>query len=159
MGRKNKRKKAIYTRRVRTNPKQLISEPNREYIHTDRESHSDWKPHRGDIWFAELGRHPGTSVQEGCRPIFVISNNTGNLYGETITVIPLTSRMKKEHLPTHVFLSQEDGPTIDPSMVLAEQLTTIGKNALRKYVGRVEKSKISEIEDAVYAHLGLKRRL
>lgn len=67
--------------------------------------------------------------------------------------------MKKEHLPTHVFLSQEDGPTIDPSMVLAEQLTTIGKNALRKYVGRVEKSKISEIEDAVYAHLGLKRRL
>ena len=33
-------------------------------------------PHRGDIWFAELGDHTGTSVQGGCRPVLIISNDS-----------------------------------------------------------------------------------
>ena len=40
-------------------------------------------------------------------------------------------------------------------MALAEQVTTIGKTALKNNVGRVAEKKIQEIEKAVKVHLGL----
>lgn len=111
-------------------------------------------PQRGDIWFVELGCHPGTSVQDGCRPAFIMSNDTANLYSGIVTVVPMTSKLKKSYLPTHVILTDEC-PALEPSMVLGEQLTTVGKPALKSYVGRISSAKIHEIEKAVEAHLGL----
>ncbi|MBR2563419.1 MAG: type II toxin-antitoxin system PemK/MazF family toxin, partial [Paenibacillus sp.] len=66
------------------------------------------QPKRMEIWFAELGAHPGTSVQEGCRPVLVISNDKGNEYAETVTVAPLTSKIKKPWLPTHLMVTEEN---------------------------------------------------
>jgi mRNA-degrading endonuclease toxin of MazEF toxin-antitoxin module len=40
-------------------------------------------------------------------------------------------------------------------MVLAEQVTTIGKPAFKNYVGKVSEAKTREIECAVKVHLGL----
>lgn len=163
MGRKNKRKKSAYSRKMRTNPKRLITK-RPEQVHKSpviqgteivQEEQSGIVPHRGEIWFAELGEHPGTSVQEGCRPAFIISNDIGNAHSDILSVIPLTSKMKKRHLPTHVPLSDADCPNLEPSMALAEQLTTIGKDALKNYVGIVSASKIREIEKAVEMQLGL----
>lgn len=149
MGRKNNRKKSAYSRKLRINPKRLISRP-----HSFTE-HSDLTPHRGDVWFAEFGEHPGTSVQEGCRPALIISNEMNNLHSETVTIIPMTSKLKKSYLPTHVSLERADCPNLEPSMVLAEQVTTIGKSALKNLVGKVDEKKIREIEAAVGIHLGL----
>lgn len=149
MGRKNNRKKSAYSRKLRINPKRLISKPR---SHTE---HSELTPSRGDVWFAEFGEHPGTSVQEGCRPALIISNNMANTHSETVTVLPMTSKMKKSYLPTHVPVSQTDCLNIEPSMVLAEQVTTIGKSALKNLVGKVDEMKIREIEAAVGIHLGL----
>ncbi len=101
-----------------------------------------------------LGCHPGTSVQDGCRPAFIMSNDTANLHSGIVTVVPLTSKLKKSYLPTHVILADEC-PALEPSMVLGEQLTTIGKTSLKSYVGRVSLKKVHEIEKAVEAHLGL----
>lgn len=156
MGRKNKRKKSSYARKMKTNPKKLISRQTSQ-VHNDRPQteHSALKPLRGDVWFAELGEHPGTSVQEGCRPAFIMSNDVGNTHSETVTVLPMTSKMKKEYLPTHVTMAAADCPNLEPSMVLAEQVTTIGKAALKNYVGKVTENKIQEIERAVGTHLGL----
>ena len=150
LGRKNRRKKSTVTRRLKINPKKLISKPN-----TNPTIHSETMPARGDVWFAELGSHPGTSVQEGCRPVVIMSNDTANQHSETVTVVPMTSKMKKEYLPTHVPVGYVDCPRIEPSMALAEQVTTIGKNALKNNVGRVAEKKIQEIEKAVKVHLGL----
>ena len=51
--------------------------------------------------------------------------------------------------------AQESINTLEPSMVLGEQFTTIGKTSLKSYVGRVSLKKVHEIEKAVEAHLGL----
>ena len=83
-----------------------------------------------------------------------MSNDTANLHSGIVTVVPLTSKLKKSYLPTHVILTDEC-PALEPSMVLGEQLTTVGKPALKSYVGRVGAAKIHEIEKAVEAHLGL----
>ena len=157
MGRKNKRRKSSYSRKMKINPKKLIMRQQNTYEATHSRSeagHLDRVPQRGDIWFVELGCHPGTSVQDGCRPAFIMSNDAANLHSGIVTVVPMTSKLKKAYLPTHVILADE-GPALEPSMVLGEQLTTVGKLALKSYVGRVSLKKVHEIEKAVEAHLGL----
>lgn len=149
MGRKNRRKESAYSRKMRLNPEKLISKPQTDTVHSGK------APVRGDIWFAELGKHPGTSVQEGCRPVFIMSNDTANGHSGTVTVVPMTSKKKKAYLPTHVLMEASDCPNLEPSMVLAEQVTTIGKCALKSFVGHVGEERIHEIERAVEVHLGL----
>ena len=166
MGRKNRRKKSSYSRKMKIDPKKLI-QGNTYGIPAVKENRSGTDtansvtlqsaeriPQRGDVWFAELGYHPGTSVQDGCRPELILSNDTANFHSETLTVVPMTTRLKKAHLPTHVILSGESG-ALDTSMALGEQLTTVGKPALRSFVVSLNPGKIREIEKAVKAHLGL----
>ncbi len=166
MGRKNKRRKSSYSRKMKISPKKLIMRQQNTYDVTHRRSEAehfdrrtdtellDRVPQRGDIWFVELGCHSGTSVQDGCRPAFIMSNDTANLHSGIVTVVPLTSKLKKSYLPTHVILADEC-PALEPSMVLGEQLTTVGKTSLKSYVGRISSKKVHEIEKAVEAHLGL----
>ena len=84
-------------------------------------------PRRWEIWFAQLGSHPGTSIQQGCRPVLVISNNISNTKSDIVTVIPLTSKVKKPWLPSHTPISETDVQCLDEkfldSTVLTEQLT------------------------------------
>ncbi len=173
LGRKNNRRKNEYRDRLGFNPKKYIR-PHHEsqqdqsegQMPDDRNKHHEHHPypmpHRGEIWFADLGSHHGTSVQDGCRPVLVISNDKGNHYATTIVVLPMTRKMKKYDLPSHVELHEEDlvmadlNRQIEPSMVLAEQVTTIAKSALRSYVGKIQSGqKLTEIDQAICAQLGI----
>ena len=110
-------------------------------------------PKRMDIWYAHLKENTGTSVQEGSRPVLVISNDIANRCSDVITVIPLTSQIKKMELPTHCIvkdLLDED------SVVLAEQITAIPKKRLNRKLCSCEDEKlICAIETAVKVQLGL----
>ena len=118
-------------------------------------------PRRYEIWFADLGDHYGTSVQSGNRPVLVISNDVGNLYSNTITVIPLTTKIKKLEMPTHIRISQADcwmyrDEALQESLLLAEQITTIDKSALCNRLCRVNsQEKMQEIKRAVAAQLDM----
>ena len=168
MGRKNKRKRTEYRDRLGFNPNRYISRATfYPSTHTVLKSMGGLlyrSPRRGDIWFAELGDHPGTSVQGGCRPVIIVSNNIGNEYAETINVLPMTRHLKRPELPCHTELSPESvddkHQIFDPSMVLAEQITTISKTALRSYVGRVKAPDILEsINHSVAVQLELQSEL
>ena len=120
-------------------------------------------PRRYEIWFADLGDHYGTSVQSGNRPVLVISNDVGNQYSQTLTVIPLTTKLKRMDMPTHIILTEEDccmfrPQTLQDSVLLAEQITTIAKSALCGRVCRVtSKERKQEIEQAVATQLDMQR--
>ena len=62
-------------------------------------------PKRMDIWYAHLRENTGTSVQEGDRPVLVISNDVANRCSDVVTVLPLTSQIKKMYMPTHCIIS------------------------------------------------------
>ena len=116
--------------------------------------------HRGDIFFADLGTHSGTSVQSGYRPVLVISNNKGNAHSETITVMPMTGSFKRTDLPCHTVLKPEQIKDRQCSFlkttILAEQITTISKSALKSYVGKVDAADVmGSIEHSLFVHLGL----
>ena len=120
-------------------------------------------PRRYEIWFADLGDHYGTSVQSGNRPVLVISNDVGNQYSRTVTVIPLTTKLKRMDMPTHIILTEEDccmfrPQTLQDSVLLAEQITTIAKSALCSRLCRVtSREKKQEIVRAVAAQLDMQR--
>lgn len=99
-------------------------------------------------------------MQGGCRPVLIVSNDIGNTYAETLNVLPMTRRLKKSDLPCHTKLDTgaiaDKHQTMDNSMILAEQITTISKDQLRNYVGRIdEKNLIADVDHAVSVQLGL----
>ena len=79
-------------------------------------------PHteRMKIYLAELGEKADSSVQGGTRPVIVLQNNAGNRSSPTVIVAPITSKLEKPHLPTHVVLGQSNLPK--QSMALLEQV-------------------------------------
>ena len=156
MARKNNRMKTEYHRGLGFDPRKYISAPVQRtgYILPDR------TPQRGDIWFANLGTHPNSSVQSGTRPVVIISNNIGNAHADTVNVIPMTKHLKKPELPCHTqldpFSVTGGSQLLAPSMVLAEQLTTISKYALRTYAGHItDDEAMNRIETAVLSQFAL----
>ena len=176
MGRKNRRNKKDYRQRLGFNPEKYTKNTEKKdvckkgrmdtYPRFSRDNHKPERPYRvpyrGEIWVAQLGSHPNTSVQEGCRPVLIVSNNKGNHTSNTVVVLPLTSQIKRSELPSHVELHREDvfcfGPEepVPVSMVLAEQITTISKSELGLRIGRIQNTeKLREIDTALMNELGI----
>lgn len=114
----------------------------------------NWKYRRGDIYLVDLGTNIG-SEQSGCRPALVLQNDVGNYYGPTLIVAPITSHFwKKANQPTH-YLIEEAKSLNSPSVVLAEQLITIDKVRVKKYLGKLPEEQMQGINQAVKVSLGL----
>lgn len=113
----------------------------------------DWSYRRGDIYLADLNPHYGFE-QGGVRPVLVLQNNVGNFFCPTLIVAPLTSHLKKLSQPTHFLLENVRG--LDkPAMVIAEQITTIDKRRIRKYMGRVDRETMNDLSECLEVSLGL----
>ncbi len=112
-----------------------------------------WKYYRGDIYLADLGANVG-SEQSGCRPVLVLQNDVGNHFAPTLIVAPITSRYwKKVGQPTH-YMIEGVRSLASPSVLLAEQLITIDKSRVQKYLGRVTDWQMRGIDRAVKVSLG-----
>ena len=114
----------------------------------------EWKYHRGDIYFADMEPHIG-SEQGGSRPVIVLQNDTGNRYSPTLIVATVTSRIaKKADQPTHVLIDQN--PAFSrPSMVQTEQIFTIDKSRIQRFLGQTEPHEMCEVSKAVISSLDL----
>lgn len=92
------------------------------------------------------------SVQTGYRPVIIIQNNMGNTYAPTVSVVPLTSHIKKE-LPTH---TEIDGCGLTKkSIALVEQIQTLSKDSLKRCIGQVDDATMSRINDCIRIQLGI----
>lgn len=114
----------------------------------------------GDIYIAELGMdskgilQSEGSLQNGVRPIIVISNNKANRYSPVISIIPMTTSKKKRNLPTHVFI--KDCGLSCPSIVLAEQITSLNQSRLKRKIGSIRGTVYEEkVKKAIGIQLNL----
>lgn len=106
------------------------------------------------IYLANLDPYIG-SEQGGTRPVVVLQNNTGNYYCPTLIVAPITSKAgKKPSQPTHYYAERIHGLDL-PGMVLLEQIKTIDKRRVKKYLGRMTRQQMDEIGEAIEEALGL----
>ena len=109
---------------------------------------------RGDVFFADLGQGIG-SEQMGYRPVVIIQNDTGNKHSPTVVVAAVTSKVDaKAKQPTHCFIGTEYGLEM-PSVILLEQIRTLDKQRLEKYVGRLSKKHLNDLNHALAISVGL----
>ena len=112
-----------------------------------------WRYRRGDLYLADLGKADG-SKQCGIRPVVLLQNDKANYHAPTVTIAPLTTRTgKKAKQPTHYLLKKAKGLAA-PSMVLAEQMITLDKKHIIRYLGKVSPAQMQGIDEAVKVHLG-----
>lgn len=121
----------------------------------ERKSYDEMQLKRGMIAFADLGGNKG-SIQSGKRPVLICSNDMNNKYSSVLTVIPLTSKMSKRPLPTHVELNSENTPCLKfKSIALCEQIITLPKDSIDYVIGNVSEEIMSKINYAIMVQLAL----
>ena len=110
---------------------------------------------RGELYYADLEPVIG-SEQGGERPVVILQNNKGNQHSPTVIVAPLTTQKIKPRLPTHVtvFGNKKNGLR-SSSLVLLEQIRTIDKKRIKRYVGMITANEMQLIENAIFNSMSL----
>ena len=109
---------------------------------------------RGKVFYAMLDPILG-SEQGGERPVLIIQADRNNLNSPTTIVAPITCQTKTGSVDTHVYLNHS---ALDwRSIALLEQIRTVDKQRLGRYVGYVSRSTMRAIEQAIHHSLGLKQ--
>lgn len=108
---------------------------------------------RGDVYRADLDPVQG-SEQGGIRPVVIVQNDRGNQSSPTVIVAPLTSQRKKLSQRTHVEVFPPEGGLKYPSIVLCEQLRTLEKTRLSRYLGTLSPTTLQKLDTALQAALG-----
>ena len=110
--------------------------------------------HKNEVYYADLSPVKG-SEQGGIRPVLVVQNDVGNKVSPTIIVAAITSKKKKMRMPTHVSVVMEEGRLPKNSMVMMEQIRTIDKSRIIRYVGKINSYTAKRVELASLASLGI----
>ena len=97
------------------------------------------------IWVKLYGEG---SIQQGTRPAVIIQNNVGNKYSDTIQVVPLTSRMTKSKLPTHVFIPMNTAGLTRNSIAQCEGARPVLKDDILGHIGFMPDEYMAQISIA-----------
>ena len=108
---------------------------------------------RGDIYYADLSPVVG-SEQGGVRPVLIVQNDVGNRYSPTVIAAAITSQTGKARLPTHIEVHTDSG-LAKSSIVLLEQIRTLGKRRLKDRMGHLDDETMTLVNDALSVSFGL----
>lgn len=108
---------------------------------------------RGEIYYADLSPVIG-SEQGGYRPVLILQNNKGNKYSTTVIIAPISSRMTKNDLPTHVIIDTEF--LEKKSVILLEQIRTIDKKRIDEKLGVLSLNIMELVNQAIKTSLDIR---
>ena len=91
---------------------------------------------RGDVWLINLGGRIGT------RPVVILTRQNVLKYLNKVTVAEITSKGKG--YPTEIFIDQKANLS-KPSFVQADNLHTVPKNRLERYLGSLDPNTMREV--------------
>lgn len=108
---------------------------------------------RLDIYIATLSNQGG-SIQWGTRPVVIVSNDKNNEFSPNVTIVPLSSKISKRRLPTHVLIRGHG--LSSEALFLGEQIMLIDKGQLKKKIGNLKDTVYEkQINQAMKIQLGL----
>lgn len=93
------------------------------------------------------------SEQGGRRPAIIIQNDVGNDNGRTTIIAPFTTAEKAAWNPAHVLIKENS--LIKTSWILLEQIRTIDRVRLEKYLGCANDELMRAVDRAIMVSLGL----
>lgn len=109
---------------------------------------------RGGIYLASLDPVIGREISK-TRPVIIVSNNKNNKFSGTVTILPLTSKNIQQIYPFEVFIAKGTGNLPKNSKVKADQIRTLDKGRIIKFLGTLEKNEMDLIGKAMLIHLDL----
>ena len=108
--------------------------------------------HRGSVYWGDLRPVVG-SEQDGVRPVLIVQNDVGNKHAPTVIVAPLTCNLhQSKPLVTHVTTYL---PNLQRSVILLEQIRTIDKTRLGKYITDLDHVTMQRVNQGLLRSLGL----
>jgi mRNA interferase MazF len=109
---------------------------------------------RGDIYYANLDPVVGSETAK-LRPVLIVSNNVNNRAANTVTIVPLTSNVKRVY-SFEILLQPSDSNLPKASKVQAQQIRTISKLRIKgNKIGSLSKELMESVDIALRLHLGL----
>lgn len=120
---------------------------------------------KGDMIVVDLGYDSIGDEKNGRRPCVVLSNSVMGHRSNNIIIAPMTNANNKKDssnhinlLPTHVFMSSKYYRSLDTDSILQlEDIRSISKQRIIKYVGYVSVKTQSDINNKLYSMLIEKR--
>lgn len=116
---------------------------------------------KGQVYEANMGKGIGNE-QSNTRPIVIIEEDTIQEIFSTVTVVPLTSALRKNGTPKPVldcrtrFQSANLG---GDSLAKCDQIVTISKTRLGQLKCQLENEHIKSIDEAIARHVKFKHKI
>lgn len=83
---------------------------------------------RGEIYYANLNPTVGSETAKR-RPVLIVSNNANNRAASTVTILPITSNVRRVY-PFEILIQPEESDLPKPSKIQAQQIRTISVQRL-----------------------------
>ena len=109
---------------------------------------------RGNIYVAALDPVIGKEISK-TRPVVIVSNDINNRYSGTVTIIPITSKNLQKIYPFEVVLAKGSGNLSKNSKVKSNQIRTLDKTRIVKFIGALDKKIMEQIDTSIKIHLAL----
>jgi mRNA interferase MazF len=109
---------------------------------------------RGDVVLCDLNPVVGTE-QAGVRPVIILQIDRANAVSPHTIIAPLTTRVRRALLPSHVFIPAGTGGLSQDSVMLCEQIRVIDKRRIIRILGHLDDIHMDEVTRALRAILGL----
>jgi len=105
---------------------------------------------RGDVWLIDLGGRVGT------RPVVILTRQNVLKFLNKVTVAEITTKGKG--YPTEIFINQKANLP-KPSFVQVENLHTVTKKKLEKFLGTLDQDTMLEVSQKVVLALELENAM
>ena len=137
--------------------KQIILDDTSEKNHRHKDNHeTKWhpiRPVRREVYMTEMGCNVGVMFKD-YHPVLIIQNDTGNTYGDTTIILPITELDGRFDKNIHRKITNNDFESVerngldkDPSIIKLADITTIDKARLSTKIGKVNPEFMKSVQN------------
>ena len=138
------------------------SNHNRKLRDSNKDHYHPIKVFKGEIYNAQITQNAGSELSDN-HLVVIIQGFSSNVYGEKVTILPIEGDGNKVNPHYQIKLTNadlEEGMLDkDPSRIIFTDIMTLDKARLDRRIGKLNPTKIEEVNGYLVAHLDLKKKL